>query len=203
MLSLSTVAIAEKNKLATDSVWFILLEVLYPNEEPIRVVLNTEEVVWNGCTWYPCPFILSDRTETKEAELPQITLTFIDIQRKRIPIIEQYKGGVGATVIIRIVNSKNLDSSTPELEEEFEILEASVDRNMVITFKLGATNLYMLRLPQDRYLKDHCRWEFKSPECGYQGEETECDRTFTRCVQLGNQARFGGFPGIGKYGIKR
>jgi len=39
-----------------------------------------------------------------------------------------------------------------------------------------------------------CRWlVFKGPECGYSGPETWCDRSYDRCVQLGNQDNFGGF----------
>lgn len=39
-----------------------------------------------------------------------------------------------------------------------------------------------------------CRWkEFKGTECTYAGIETWCDRSYTRCSALGNQANFGGF----------
>ena len=39
-----------------------------------------------------------------------------------------------------------------------------------------------------------CRWKaFKGTECGYSGEETVCDRSYQRCVGLGNQINFGGF----------
>jgi len=39
-----------------------------------------------------------------------------------------------------------------------------------------------------------CRWkEFKGTECAYAGAETWCDRSYTRCVAVGNQANFGGF----------
>jgi len=38
-----------------------------------------------------------------------------------------------------------------------------------------------------------CRWKkFKGDECGYSGAATWCDRTYTRCVALGNTANFGG-----------
>lgn len=38
-----------------------------------------------------------------------------------------------------------------------------------------------------------CRWkEFGGTECGYSGEQTECDRTYTKCVEYENTANFGG-----------
>lgn len=39
-----------------------------------------------------------------------------------------------------------------------------------------------------------CRWkQFKGTECGYTGGATACDRSYQRCVDLGNQDNFGGF----------
>lgn len=39
-----------------------------------------------------------------------------------------------------------------------------------------------------------CRWKkFKGTECKYAGAETECDRSYARCIELGNTANFGGF----------
>ena len=42
-----------------------------------------------------------------------------------------------------------------------------------------------------------CPWVFKGTECGYSGAETWCDFTKSRCVELSNQANFGGFEYIG------
>lgn len=39
-----------------------------------------------------------------------------------------------------------------------------------------------------------CRWKvLGGTMCGYAGTETQCDRSYTRCLELGNQANFGGF----------
>jgi hypothetical protein len=39
-----------------------------------------------------------------------------------------------------------------------------------------------------------CRWKkFKGTECGYTGDESWCDRTYTRCNMLDNAANYGGF----------
>ncbi|MBI5789285.1 MAG: hypothetical protein HZA78_10565 [Candidatus Schekmanbacteria bacterium] len=41
-----------------------------------------------------------------------------------------------------------------------------------------------------------CNFVFKSVQCGYNGTETWCDKTLTRCSQLNNQEHFGGFPDL-------
>jgi len=39
-----------------------------------------------------------------------------------------------------------------------------------------------------------CRWKkFKGIECGYEGSETWCNRTYARCQALDNTANFGGY----------
>ena len=203
-LSISTDAINEKNRLSSSDPFILLLEIDYPNEIPIRVCWNTESIVWDGETYQAFPFKLDDIEETKEAEVPTVNLTIVDIGRQLIPIIDDKDGGVGAEVWIRIVHSAHLDNTIPEFEQNFEILETRIGSDFSINFKLGAENLMSRRSPQDRYLKGHCRYEdFKGTLCGYDGTETDCNRTFERCRELGNETRFGGFPGLGRIGYWR
>jgi len=200
-LSISTQAIAEKNKLASSDPWLLLLEIIYPGEESIRLVWNTESVTWDGETWQPAAFELGDQEESKDADIPEVSLGIVDINRQLTPLLDQYDGGIGAEVWIRIVHSAHLDVTEPEYEDRLEIIDTAIDSMNRVKFKLGAENLTNYRCPPDRFLKGHCRYkEFKGSLCGYDGPETECNRTFERCRELGNQARFGGFPGVGRLG---
>jgi len=203
-LSISTDATAEKNKLSNEDPWLILLEVIYPNETPVRVVWNTENITWDGETWYAMPFQLGDIEESNQAEVPEVELSIIDIERRTTPLLDQYNGAVGADVWVRVVHAAHLDNTTPEFEQDFTVIDTSLDWQNTIKFKLGAENLSNERSPVNRFLKGHCRYkEFKGNLCGYSGTATECSRTFERCRELGNQKRFGGFPGIGKLGYWR
>ena len=200
-LNISTQAILEKNKLASTGVWLLLLEFVYPGEDNIRVCYNTENIVWNGETWLACPFQLGDLEEDREGKAAQVTLSVIDIARNLTPILDEHGGGVGADVWVRVIHSDHLNLTDPELEEKFYIIDASVDHLNKVDFTLGSENLMNYRSPSDRYLKSHCRYQiFKGALCGYSGSETECNRTFTRCRELHNQHRFGGFPGVGLLG---
>ena len=130
------------------------------------------------------------------------TLSLIDLVQTLTPLLETYDGGVGATLTTYVVHSDHLDNTTPELEADFEVLEALVDWSYKITFKLGSENLINLRAPKHRYLKNNCRFIFKGSLCQYGGAETECNRSFARCTVLANQTRYGGFPGVGSLGIQ-
>lgn len=202
-LDISTDAIIEKNKISSSGTWLLLLEVLYPNEDPVYLCLNNEQIIWNGNTWLPAIFSLTGMTETKDAEIPSIPLTVIDINRSLIPALEKFNGGIGATVIIRVVHSNYLSNTVPELEEYTEVMDATVDDSAKISFKLGAENLSNRACPSGRFLKNYCRFVFKGTDgrCGYSGLETSCNRTLARCKELGNSTRYGGFPGVGTVGI--
>lgn len=200
-LTISSDAISEKNKLSNSGAWLLLLEVIYPGETSIRVCLNTENITWDGETWYGVPFNLDDIEESNEGEVTETSITVYDIERRIIPYIDAYDGGVGATAYIYIVHSNHLDNTTPELDMDFEILDVNINHKSQVKFKLGGENLSNYRSPPDIFLQSHCRYkEFKGSLCGYTGAETECDRTFARCKELNNQRRFGGFPGIGRLG---
>lgn len=203
-LDVSSNGIIEMNTMNSDSVWLTLLQVTYEEDPPIYVCLNNETITWNGNNYLPAIFSLSGITETKDAEVPSIQLTLTDLNRILIPDIEAYNGGVGSEVIIRIVNSKYLDNTTPELEETTEILTCTVDESLRVTFTLGAEDLSNRLCPPNRYLKNHCRFIFKGTNgrCGYTGSETDCNRTYARCVELNNSTRFGGFIGIGTSGVQ-
>lgn len=202
-LSISTEVLKEKNKLSSSEPWILLLEFTYPGEDPVRLAWNTEDVTWDGFTWYAAPFELGDQEESTDATVPTVDLRIIDISRKITPLLDQYDGAVGATVILRVVHNAHLDLLTPEYEADFKVVDTSINHLNAITFKLGAENLSNYRSPPEVFLKKHCRYkEFKGNLCGYSGTATDCDRTWERCQELGNQKRFGGFPGIGRLGVK-
>lgn len=199
MLPLSTVAILEKNKLSSDGAWLVMLEVQLQNlsadyadyidsEQPvigtgnataltIRVVRNNEDIYWNGNTWVAFPFVLDEIGESTKGELPQVAVRIANITRTMQQYVEASDGGVGATVIVRVVHSSQVKigskegayysaTATPEIELTFAVTATSCDAQWV-TFTLGLEYPTMLRFPQKRVLKDWCHYpEYKGIECG-------------------------------------
>lgn len=201
-LNISSDAVLESNKISSTGVWLILLDFHIGDDEHVRVCHNNEDIIWDGETWLAYPFEIGDIEESKEGELPSVDLSIPDIERHLTPLIEDNSGGIGIVVDMMIVHSDYLNNTTPEYKETFEIVDCSINYNNVIKFSLGSENFTNYRSPKDMYLKGHCRYqEFKGTLCGYAGSETECDRTFARCKELGNQKRFGGFPGVGSLGF--
>ncbi len=205
-VSISTAAIAEKNKVTSEGRFLLLLEVIYSESEPsARFVWNNEDLIWGGHTWNRAAFALGDLSETKEAELPSVDLVVKDINRVLIPALAANSGAIGAGVWIRWITTA-LSESTPLLEEFLEITDCDISGAGQVSFKLGAEDVSTWRSPGDRFLKQFCRYGprhggFKGPYCGYRGSEAHCDRSYARCNELGNGVRFGGFLGVGRSGV--
>jgi len=110
--------------------------------------------------------------------------------------IEQTEDGlIGDTVVYRLIHSEHLDQD-PAITQYFEVQKVECDE-LWAHFTLGAENFFLSRFPLHAYSKNICRYEvFKGTACGYSGAETTCNRTFARCIELGNQERFGGQPGL-------
>ena len=202
-LSISTEAKIEKNKLGSNDPWLLMLEIqYYTGGSPIRLVWNTEQVVWKSYTWYPASFVLGDQEESQDGAIPVVNLGVIDLERQLIPLVDFYDGGLGAIVNVFIVHSNYLNNATSEFEAQFEIIGVNIQHDGTITFKLGAEDLTSRRSHPHFFMAAYCRYnEFKGTLCGYSGGETDCDRTLTRCRELNNASRFGGFPGMGRMGI--
>jgi lambda family phage minor tail protein L len=198
-LDLSPAAYLEKNKMASDGAWLILLQIdVKQLDDTIRLVRNTEDVVWNGFTWQAFPFELDEISENSKGEIPKVQIKVSNVRRQMEYYLEQADGGVGSTVTIRVVHSKHLDLTSPEVELVFEVTGTKANATWA-TFTLGATSPYNRQIGQ-RVLKSFCRHNFKDARCKYGGAATECDHTLTRCRQLGNSVNFGGFPGVGMNG---
>ena len=199
-LSISDYAKLEKNKLSGDSSWLILVELDYDDSNIVRVCKNTEDIQWNGYNWIAFPMELSVKTDSSKGEIPSVQIHISNVNKMMQSYAENYNGAIGKKVILRLVNSKHLDLTTPEIEEIFTITKVDTDRNWVI-ITLSLLNPFLLTFPKQKYIKNFCRFKFKGPRCGYTGPADHCDHTYECCKKLGNERRFGGFVGIPEGGL--
>lgn len=200
MLSLSAIAKQEKNKLSTGSVFIVLLDIDLKDGDVIRVCYNTEDVTWNGNLYQAFPFELGEVSETTDGSDPSVELKVDNTSRALSYYIESSGGAVNMPVVLRVVNTENLNSTEAELEESFVVQKTSVAEDYV-TFTLGAEYSSRTRRPLNRYMKNNCPFKYKGLRCGYNGGIPTCYHTLVDCREHGNSKRFGGFPGIDQKGV--
>lgn len=203
-LTLASAIAKAKNLLSDPGAWLALLEIQInnPSATIIRIVLNTEDITWNSETWTAFPFTLDESKQTADGSIQGLAIRVSNVSRIVQQYVEEADGASGSIVILRIVYSENLELDAV-LDEMFEVkstrcIEEIVDDNVMmwVVFELGTESLFARCFPQDVFGRQTCRRDFKSVECGYSGAESSCNKTLARCIELGNQARFGNCPGI-------
>ena len=197
-LTLSSTAIEEKNKLATDSAFLILLEITIPGtDDMIRVVNNTEDITWNSLDWTRTQFDLDTITTGSTGEVTSVELRVDNTQQVLEYYIHSYEAWCKVNYrepilcTIYVVNSLNLADPTAEAEYDFQLIQPK-SNPLWITFTLGASNPFDKRYPRTRLIPV-CPWKFKGSRCLYAGAETSCNKTFDRCKTLDNTLHFRGF----------
>ena len=199
MLSLSAVARKEKNRLYTDSVFLVLLDI-FLGDEIVRICYNTEDITWNGNLYQAFPFSIGEVAENTDGSDPDVELKVDNVSQALQYAVEEANGGNGTEVILRVVNSLALDQPYAEMEEFFVVTKTQVDQQY-ITFHLGSEYSSRTRRPLNRYMKNSCNYKYKDVRCACTSNLATCDHTLTDCRARGNSHRFGGFQGIDQKGV--
>lgn len=198
MLTLTAIGEQEKNKLASDSAFIILLD--FDLGEHLRICYNNENIIWNGEEYIAFPFTLGNVSESTDGSDPNVELNIDNTTQAFEKYIEDGNGGNGTEVILRVVNTANLQCATPELEEYFTIVKCNVSQQ-TITFTLGTNYSARSRRPMNRYMKNNCPFKYKGIRCGCTSSLATCDHTLANCRARNNSKRFGGFQGIDQKGV--
>lgn len=110
------------------------------------------------------------------------------------------------TVDITIVNIKgDVKANTPPNLEIYELLVTqykiiSIDNINSSGFELTLQKHFNVttNIPY-KVLSSKCTHDFCDRYCGYSGDVTSCDKTFSTCKRLGNLDRFNGVLSDGQY----
>lgn len=217
MQPLTLASALQKHRVDSTAPWYILLDI-YPNKNDLSIVLrlarNTDDVAWNGHTYVAFSFEIDSITEESSGQLPNVVVRVSNVSRAVEGQLEQYAGGIGAKVVLTVVSAADM-AGDPVQQYTWTILEASATEEWA-TFTLGAPSPLRKPFPAGIYVKGHCMHIFNNPtrqaacdpagaQCGYTGGLTTCDLTLdgpNGCRFHGNQARFGGFPGIDTQGFR-
>ena len=197
MISISAISKAEKNKLSTDSAFIILLEIRLQNT--VYICYNNEDITWKGQLYQAFPFEIGETSEDSDGSDPNVSLKVSNVTQGLQWHVEDSGGGVGTQVILRVVNSKNLNGNA-DLEEYYTVLSCKIDEQW-IDFALGNEYSARTRRPLDRYMKNNCPFVYKGIRCAYNGSLADCKHTLADCRAHNNSKRFGGYPGIDQKGV--
>jgi len=204
MRTLTPSLITEKNKLGSTSPWILLYEIqVDATPTSYYFAAYPESVDWNGVTWTPMGVRHTDFKEDAKGSIPSATLTIGDPLRIVGNTLEAGENIIGYTTKIHLVHSTYLTDPSAAVTHEYEVTGATLTQDAV-SLTLGLSGLIVRSFPSNRFLRDSCRWRYKSTECGYIGALASCDKTLQGgdgCESHNNEPRFGGFPSIPTNGL--
>lgn len=202
--SFSLGSLEAKNRIGSDATFLVALEVeVRPLDtgsvvETLYLVSNNEDRTLGGVLYTAFPFKVDFKYEA--GTQANITVTARDIARDLQQRMQQYNGGVGFGVRLKIFH-QDAANDDPDFEEYFQVISAS-SQDYTVTWNLGSENLVDRKFPGRRQLR-RCGWVYKSPECRYSGGLASCDYTLegaNGCRAHNNAINFGGYSAIKSYG---
>jgi hypothetical protein len=190
-------ALAEKNRLAAPGAWLLLLELTMPDDTVIKIVRNTESVVWRdgpGDPWLPFPFDRDSISTNSGGEIPNLNIRISNVTREIQAALEANGGAGGASIKIYIVHSDYLDDDEPVFQGDFQVLSAVADTEWA-TFTCGLGYPLTSRRPLWNWQKYICPFIYGDVRCAV-ADATKvtfptCLKTFALCEERDNKARFG------------
>ena len=179
------------------SAWLVLFTLDLGGGNIVRVVNNTEDIVYQGETYFAWAIKFGEVTEQNTGEIPVVKLSVGNTGGILSAYVDEYEGAVGRSCSIVVVNADKLSEDYSELTITLSI-QSSVNDGASINFNLSVPNPLRSRFPRYRYFANHCRYvsDFKGMYCQYSGTDSTCDGTLESCIAKGNIVRFGGFFGL-------
>jgi phage-related protein len=158
---------------------------------------SSEHITWEGHEYLPYVVDRSDvRRSEREIDSVTVTLSNVDTAIAQLLLTEPIEG---RRLIIRKIDRSVAGDSIVLFNGLMDRPSRIDEKTAQITARelLGSIDV---EVPA-RVFSPSCPWQFKGEECGYGGPETECNKSWARCQQLGNTARFGGFRFIPHSGV--
>ena len=145
-MKLST--IKDLNDISNGGVLLVALEIFIPDTPTVRVINNSENIVFKGNEYVAFPFSIGELSAAK-GETPTFQLQIDNTSRAMQQYIQAYDNylkthGVGNSAIkaiVYVINSNDLDEEI--FSENFELTEFSSDSSYV-TFTLGTNSLFSM-----------------------------------------------------------
>lgn len=196
MKTITAALIAESNQLASPGAWLALLSVDVADGTILRLTPHPTSITFDGVLYVSWPMEIDQVQQDSRGGLPDVTVALSNVTREISAYLEVHDVR-GRRVTIQYVHSDNLaDPTAIAIDERYEITAVRL-RQDVATFVLGHERMEAHVFPGGRFLRDHCRWIYKSTECGYAGALATCDKILeggNGCRAHSNIPRYGGFP---------
>lgn len=162
----------------------------------LRFAGTSQDINFDGYLYKKYPIRHSGIKENLSGKIESLSIEISNINREMQYYLDTYGGLKGCEVVIKLVWLENIDNPLCFLEDTYYIEDTHSTPDTISLSMGSAFDVLDIRIPRKSFFRSYCRFRFKADECGYTGPADFCNKTMTRCRELNNIHRFGGFPGI-------
>lgn len=177
-------------------IWTV--EILVPEEEPVRIRLTQEpgglyygtDSQGAGVRYHTFPFKHGGVKVSKEGSLPTLEISVSNVTNEFRSIIHRYRGFDGMPVTLRLLASNALTPAGGSIEWSGEVAGCAVEENG-LAFSIASRSLVDRKTPSRRYTALRCRvHRFGDGDCQYPIDDpaasfSSCPRTMVACIRRG------------------
>jgi hypothetical protein len=196
MITVSADHLAVIRRDACDVAFVSLLEFGLGSESLLRIARYDRDIAYGGQIYTAWAYEAQLRSGGRGNQVKTVTMTIQDQARRLRPTAIATNWFRGCWLAMTVVRADTAASLFPTIAYDIKSAKPSGES---IALTLGGVNTTKMRFPADRYWAWQCpyaRGFADDPRCGYAGAETTCNGTPSRCAELGNIERFGGFFGL-------
>jgi len=194
MRSLDSDFIAKKNAQENQPI-FLYTIYDYDGSTDLFFTNYDTNITFDGQEYSRFPITHEFISENTKGQIDSIKVTLGNVSRLIQAHLENYDFR-GLKVEIKQVFADLLDDPDAYIKHIYYVDSYTADQQSVEFNLTSKFDVLEVELPARKFSRNYCCWKFKSTECGYTGDETECNKTLARCRILGKNERFGGFPSI-------
>ncbi len=184
----------------------------------------TQEIVWQGITYFPYPIEATGFEMTAGGSAPRPNLKVANITGAVGELARENDDLVGCKLIRKRTLAKFLDGQPDEdpsaafPDDVFFVERKVAETRVIIEWELStAFDMDGLTLPKRKIIANLCPWAYRGQECGYTGPPVadeldnlttdpvldQCAKRFESCKlrfpTKDNPIPFGGFPSVGRF----
>ena len=167
--------------------------IVFNFDTPFRYTSCDVPLVYDGNIYNSRPFSIPEISYSIGSSVDKVTIE-IDMADRDAALLEEFVGGtpgdIDTYIYLQVLDDDMQEKSTGVIFQgkidSYDYTPPSLTVSVASFHSLWNKKSMEISTPT-------CRRNFAQSDCGYAGDETWCDRSWSRCTDLVNTDRFNGF----------
>lgn len=168
--------------------WLYAIDVPSTPRTKLRLTAYPEKILFErdligaAIEYLPSSVSHEDVKTDTEGTIPQIQLSFQNVTRESVALLETHGGLIGEKVRVVLLRVADAPDGNPTIDEAYDILESAASETDV-SLTLGRAAMTQKRFPDRRISRTYCAHDYGGPGCGYDTTRAGALQTCTKLLE--------------------